>query len=272
MEELFQKHWQSIKTPCSLDLNRDGFLMSPSYPIRNTAEVIDIIQKVEQKNFACFDVKKQKPLKLTEHSWASLLVAGLAHNWRKTGTIDCSKSGVITLVNLRPWVDKSLDARCVGNCYSRVLPHGGSFNLDETLEAVTSRLRVSMGKQLNDLEQLKVLKKPLDEVVGAPFMLSNPGPARMPGFIVDGLLQEIVQNVNPEDSSEWAFLFTYSAWSSGDRPQMAALISHGNKVVISEEDVIACQKLTVKGVLTITLDLTVREALKKLCPAIKTVL
>jgi hypothetical protein len=150
-----------------------------------------------------------------------------------------------------------------------VLPAGGSFDLDETLGAVTARLRKSMAQQLSNLEQLKVLKEPLSPVDGAPLMISNPGPARMPGFIITGLIQEIVRNVDPKDSSEWAYLLTHAANSFGDRPQIQWILSHANRVVLSEDDVRDIERMAVKGLLTLTLDLTVRQALQQIQPAIK---
>jgi hypothetical protein len=268
-DELFSPLWKSIKSPCSLDINRDGFMLTPSYPALDVAEVIDIHEQVDQRKFACFDRKKQRPVQLTDHSWASLLLAGVIHNWRRTGRIDLSKSGILTLVNLRPWVDRSLDYRCVGNCYSRVLPTGGAFGLDEKVGDLTKRIRASMTRQLKDLEHIKVLKRPLAETVAAPLMVSNPGAAKMPDFCVEGLLQEIVRNVDPKDSSEWAFLLTHAGWAFGDKPQQQFVFSHANKVVLSEEDVVRIQKLTMKGFYSITLDQTIGQALGQLDPAIK---
>jgi hypothetical protein len=129
-----------------------------------------------------------------------------------------------------------------------------------------------MTKQLNALEQLKVLKEPLGEAGGAPLMVSNVGPVLMPGFLLEGQMQEIVRNVDPKDTSEWAYLVTHAAWSFGGRPQHQFVLAHANKVVLSEDDVEEVQKLTVKGLISITMDQTIGQALRKLCPAIKAAL
>jgi hypothetical protein len=268
-EELFAKQWKTLKTPCSLNLKRDAFLVAPSYEVKDSAEAIDLQQKVDPQEFACFDPKKKKLTKMTEHTWASVLLAGVIHNWRRTGKIDLSKSGVITLVNLRPWVDKGLDYRCIGNCYAPVLPTGGEFHLDETVGDVMERIRKSMAKQLEDREQLKVLREPLGEALGAPLRVSNAGPARMPGFLVEGRLQEVVRNIDPADTSEWAYLVTHAAWSFGERVQYQFVLAHANKVVLSEKDVEYLQRVTIKGLKTTTMDQTVGQALGNLCPAIK---
>jgi hypothetical protein len=103
-----------------------------------------MIEKVFHESFACYDTKAKRPVQLTDHTWASLLAAGLIHSWKKNGAFDCSKSGVITQINIRPWVNPSLHLRCVSNYYSRILPTAGAFSLDEALGAVTGRLRASM--------------------------------------------------------------------------------------------------------------------------------
>jgi hypothetical protein len=153
-----------------------------------------------------------------------------------------------------------------------VLPNGGAFSLDERVGDVMGRIRKSMTKQLKDLEHFKEMKNPLGEPDGAPLMVSNPGPARMPGFIVDGLVQEIVRNVDPKDYTEWAFIATHSAWSFGERRQNEYFLSHANKVVLSREDVSYVQKLAVKGLMSITMDQTIRQALGELSRAIKAAL
>jgi hypothetical protein len=79
--DLFDDYCQHYTTPCSLDIERGAFLLKPSYPIRSKAEVIDIVQMVNQNELACYDPRLRKPVK-----------------------IDCSKSGVITMANLRLWV------------------------------------------------------------------------------------------------------------------------------------------------------------------------
>jgi hypothetical protein len=268
-DELFGKYLATFDRPCSLDLPRDGFVVQPSYPPKETAEVIDVVHQVSQDVFACYDSKNKRPTKLTEHSWVSMLMAGLVHNWRRTGKLDFSKSGVITLVNLRPWVDPAIDIRCVGNCFSRLVPTAGGFHLDETLEAVAARLRGSLRRQLNDMEQIKVLKAPLKGVPGAPLMLSVARWAQMPGFIRDGYVREIVQNLRPRDSSEWSFLLTHTSCSFADRTPHHWILMHANKVVLSECDISNLRRLCMRGLRSLSLDMTVLQALQKIEPDIK---
>jgi hypothetical protein len=271
-DELFGKLMASFETPSRLDLPRDGFMVQPSYPPLQSAQMLDIVHPISQDMFACYDSKKNGPVKLTEHSWASMLIAGLAHNWRLKGEVNCSKSGIVTLVNLRPWVDPAIDQRCIGNCFSRVVPTAGAFHLEETLASVTARLRQSLTQQLKDMEQIKVLKTPLKMIPGAPLMLSIPKPAYMPGFIRDAYIREIVRNLQPRDSTEWSFLLTHSTCAFADRHIHHSVLSHANTVVLSEKDIINFQKMCIRGLCSLSLDLTVQQALQRIEPAIKRVL
>jgi hypothetical protein len=176
----------------SLNLERDAYQLGRSHSPQKTAEVVDVVIRILQKKFACYDTKLKKPVAMTEHSWAAMYVAAILHNWDLTGKINTDKTGIMTLVNMRPWVDKKLDFRCVGNCYSRVLPKGGSAHQDETLDDITKRLRNSMTHQLADLEHLKVLREPLAGPTAVPMILSNPGPIFMPGWIIEGTARELV--------------------------------------------------------------------------------
>jgi hypothetical protein len=193
-----------------------------------------------------------------------MLIAAILHNWEITGKVDTSKRGIMTLVNTRPWVDKKLDIRSVGNAYSRVLPGAGGFSQDETLGGMTGPLRESMSKQLNDLEHLKVWKQPLAAPKNAPMILSNPGPVFMPGWIREGNMRETVENIEPEDTTEWPFMVTLGNLRFGDRKADQWVMTHGNKVVMSDKHIEAFEKRVLKGLVELTMDLTVRQALEKI--------
>jgi hypothetical protein len=268
-EELFHQYFKSFKTPCSMDIERDSCQLMRSHSPQKTAEVVDVIFRVLQSNFACYDTKLKKPVAMTEHSWASMLVAAVLHNWELTGKVDTSKSGIMTLVNMRPWIDKKLDFRCIGNCYSRVLPKTGAFSIDETLGAVMGRMRESMTRQLKDLEHLKVLRQPLAAPSAAPMIISNPGPIFYPKWIITGRVKEVVSNLDPEDTSEWPFMITHANLRFGDRPPNQWVLTHANKVVLSDSHIVAFQKRVMKGLVELTLDLTFRQALAKIEPRIK---
>jgi hypothetical protein len=271
-EELFGRYFEKFNTPCSLDLERDAYQLAPSYSPRPTADVVDVGYRAKLEQFACYDTRLKKPIGMTEHSWASMLVGAVLHNWELTGKIDTSKGGIMTLVNMRPWVDKKLDIRSVGNCYSRVLPSGGPFSVDQTLGDVTERLRLSMSKQLNDLEHLKVLRQPLAPPKAAPMILTNPGPVFMPGWFREGHLRETVGNIEPSDTTEWPFMITLSNLRFGDRPADQWGLAHANKVVLSDPHIENFRKRVINGLLELTMDLTVRQALEKIEPRIKTAL
>jgi hypothetical protein len=268
-DELFGHHFATFKTPCALDLKRDAYQMVKSYRPRATAEISELVYRLKQETFACYDTTLKKPIAMTEHSWASMLVAAVIHNWERTGKIDTSKRGIMTLVNTRPWIEKSLDVRCVGSAYSRVLPGAGAFSQDQTLSAVTEPLRDSMSKQLTDLEHLKVLKKPLAAPEDVPMILTNPGPVFMPGWIREGNMRETVGNVEPDDTSEWPFMITLGNLRFGKRPADQWVLTHGNTVVLSEPHIDVFRKRVVKGLLELTMDMTFRQALEKIEPKIK---
>jgi hypothetical protein len=268
-EELFGKIFTKFKEPCGLNLERDAYQMTASYPPRPTADVVDVVDLIKQENFACYDPKVKKPIAMTEHSWASMLVAAIIHNWERNGRIDTGRGGIMTLVNMRPWVDKSLDVRSVGNCYSRILPGAGAFSQDQTLGQVTEALRKSMVKQLKDLEHIKVLREPLAAPKNAPMILSNPGPVFMPGWIREGSMRETVWNIDPSDTSEWPYMVTLGNLRFGDRPPDQWVFTHANKVVLSESHIEAFRKRVLKGLLELTMDLTLRQALEHIEPRIK---
>jgi hypothetical protein len=272
LDELFGQYFSSFTAPCSLDLSQNAYQMRPSYSPRKTAEVVDVTFPLAHDTLPCYDRKLRKPVALTEHSWASMLVAAALHDWEMTGIINLEKTGIMTLVNMRPWVDKAMDVRCVGNCYSRVLPGAGAAHCDETLGAITERMRTAMTRQLKDLEHLKVLKKPLAAPTGAPLILSNPGPVHMPQWIVTGAVKEIVEHLDPTDTAEWPFMVTYSNLKYGNRKDNQCVMTHANKVVLSAQAIEQLQKRTIKGLLTLTLDMTLRQALAKIEPRVKSAL
>jgi hypothetical protein len=140
--------------------------------------------------------------------------------------------------------------------------------LDETLGAVTERLRATMTRQLRDMEHLKVLKTPLAEADGAPLMLSNPGPINLPAFIVAAFLQEVVHDIDPKDSSEWAFLLTHASCAFAQGVPEHWILTHANKVVMGEEDILTFQAMCVKGMRELTMDMTVHQALQKIDPSV----
>jgi hypothetical protein len=268
-QELFGHHFAKFTTPSALDLKRDAYQMVKSYPARATAEISELVYRVKQETFACYDRKVKKPIAMTEHAWASMLIAAILHNWELTGKVDTSKRGIITLVNTRPWIEKSLDVRNVGSAYSRVLPGAGPFSQDETLGAVTMPLRESMSKQLGDLEQIKVLRKPLAAPENVPMIVTNPGPVFMPGWIREGNMRETVGNVEPDDTTEWPFMITLGNLRFGNRPADQWVLTHGNKVVLSQPHIEVFRKRVMKGLVDLTMDLTVRQALEKIEPKIK---
>jgi hypothetical protein len=192
--ELFDAAFKRFTTPCSLDLANTGMYLTPSHPRRATASIADSVWHGPLQSFVCYDAKRGRPVKMTEHSWASMIVAAIIHNWRAGAPIDFARSGLVTLVNLRRYIDPSVERMNIGNCYSRVIPSAGAFSLDESLQAITERLRRSMDKQLKDWEAVKVLRSPLALAPppGAPLMISNPGVIPLPADCIDALLQEVV--------------------------------------------------------------------------------
>jgi hypothetical protein len=266
--ELFGTAFEKFTTPCTLDLANKGIVLNSSYAPRQTAAISDVTWHGPLESFACFDPKRKRPVKMTEHSWASILVAALIHNWRTGARLDLTRSGIITLVNLRRYIPLSVDRMNIGNCYSRVVPHAGTVSLDETLESITERLRRMMDRQLKDWEAVKVMRAPLAPPPGAPVMLSNPGVIALPSYVVETMLHEVVGNVEPEDTSEWALLSTEQTLSyAGKLDQW--IYTHFNTMLTSQEHGERLHALILKGLQRITLDQTLRKALETIDPAIK---
>jgi hypothetical protein len=129
-------------------------------------------------------------------------------------------------------------------------------------------MRATMQRQLADWEPVKVLRSPLKPPHGAPMMLSNPGVIAFPPHVIDGFLHEVIGNVNPEDTSEYAFLATQQTLKYTDRFDQW-VYTHFNTMLTSKADGEAMERMLLKGLQRLTLDMTVRNALKAIEPAIK---
>jgi hypothetical protein len=64
-------------------------------------------------------------------------------------------------------------------------------------------------------------------------------------------------------------MLTFGNMRFGDRPPDQWVLAHANKVVLSDAAIEVYRNRVLKGLLEITMDLTVRQALEKIEPKIK---
>jgi hypothetical protein len=274
-EEMFDDVYKRITSPCSLNLARDGFTVDLSYNTpRANPSIVAIDVRIPINQLACYDSKRRGLRKATEHSWAAMLAAGLIHNFRHTGVLDFSHSGMTTLVNTRQYIEKKLDRWSVGNAFSRVIPHAGPFSVDEPLEDIVGRLRKSMQKQLLDFEPLKVLRntepqKPRPP--GAAMMLSSIGAYSFPPWVLEAKSREEVWDTELNDTSEWSIVVTHGTVDVGGRSEFA-LETQYNSGVVSASDGVIFHNICSKCLRKVTLDQTLRNVLVALEPQIKAAL
>jgi hypothetical protein len=210
---------------------------------------------------------------MTEHSWASLLIAGTIHNLYKSGSFDLSRSGVDTLVNVRTYIDRPVDKWCVGNGFSHVVPNGGPFSLDERIGALVGRLRVEMDRQLKGFVPLMYYRGPPNRPPpgAVPLLLSNFGTVTLPKQIADAELHEKVHGIKRGDPSEAHFGVTECTLKLGGETRQVFYPQY-NPGLLSPADGSRLARLFTKGMHRITLDMTVTEAMLAVDPYLKPLL
>ena len=169
------------------------------------------------KSFKCFDKKLNKPVNLTDHLWASLVLSASAHN----NEID--KFGAITCVNLRPLVkDLSLDN---ATTFAQITQSVPMQDWNETIQSVCKRFRQKFNDSKEDLfRNIKFGNNDINANYNDNFglELSNIGTLEAKGPIKDayiGLTEQergccsqvclLTYTVEKEDRTDWVGQFRY---------------------------------------------------------------
>jgi hypothetical protein len=169
-------------------------------------------------------VKNGKASRVLENEWASMIVGTLAHNWRKTGAIDLQKSGIVTVVNMRPFIPETAyanaDGRRIANAWGMVTANGGAMALEEPLSAITNRMRTSLLEQYNSPQLFYGLTQDFTDCVRStvpysPQAVSSVGTVKFAKGITDFMIYHDWRNITTEVGQIVTKLFTLDFTASG---------------------------------------------------------
>jgi hypothetical protein len=266
--ELFEKLYEKVSLSSNASLQRHGFAVYHSHAARPTDTVVLLQEAMPVQELVAWDPKKKRPVKMSEHTWAALLISGIVLNLLNSGHVDLSRSGIDTLVTLRRYMDPSVDKWCIGNAYSHSIPHAGAISLDEGLDKITGRIRKEMDRQLNEYMPLYFDWCPRPPPGGSPLLMSSFGTMMMSPKIIDAEIDEAVQGINVFDPSEAHLGVTQFTMQFGEETKQTFFLQY-NPGFVSAVDGAMFARMFTQSMRRVRLEMTLRQAMLTVNPYIK---